>query len=481
MPGAKFVTPLSALNALDPASQVPSSNRAAALDQLKARFGARYNDGLAMREQHGHTTTLFPNHPPEAVIFPESTAEVVEIVNICRPTGTPIIAFGAGTSLEGHLNAPYGGVCLDFGHMKRILNVHVEDLDCEVEPGVTRKELEAHLRDTGLFFPLDPGADATLCGMAATRASGTNAVRYGTMREVVLSLTAVMADGSVVRTGSRARKSAAGYDLTRLLIGSEGTLGIITSATLRLFGVPEAIVAAVCPFKTLDSACRTVTAAIQLGLGMARIELIDALQIRATNKYANLSLAEVPTLFLEFHGTTASTREQVSIFKELAAAEHGGPFEWAERPEDRSKLWQARHDAYWASLVLRPGARPLATDICVPVSRLAECVAETHADIAESGLIAPIVGHVGDGNFHVMPLIDPANADEIHKVELFNERLVERALKMGGTSTGEHGIGMGKMKFMEREHGAGVTLMIAIKRALDPYNILNPGKIVALP
>lgn len=471
---------MTALN-ISASSSSPSTNRLITLSQLKNRFGTRYHDGLAIREQHGHTRTLFPNQPPEAVIFPESTAEVVDIVNTCRPSGTPIIAFGAGTSLEGHLNAPYGGVCLDFGHMKRILNVNIDDLDCEVEPGVTRKELEAHLRDTGLFFPLDPGADATLCGMAATRASGTNAVRYGTMRDMVLSLTAVMADGSVVRTGSRARKSAAGYDLTRLLVGSEGTLGIITSATLRLFGVPESIVSAVCPFKTLDGACRTVITAVQLGLGMARIELVDALQIQATNKYAKLSLTETPTLFLEFHGTPTSTREQVCIFQELAAAENGGPFEWAERPEDRSKLWQARHDAYWASLVLRPGARPLATDVCVPVSRLAECVAETHADIAETKLIAPIVGHVGDGNFHVMPLIDPEDADEIRRVELFNERLVERALKMGGTSTGEHGIGMGKMKFMEREHGAAITLMVAIKKALDPYNILNPGKIVALP
>lgn len=462
-------------------SPSPNSARIAALARLKERFGNRYNDGMAMREQHGHTTTLMPNLPPEAVIFPENTGEVVEIVNICRAANTPIIPFGAGTSLEGHLNAPFGGVVLDFARMKRILKVNAEDMDCEVEPGVTHRELEAYLHDTGLFFPLDPGADATLGGMAATRASGTNAVRYGTMREAVLNLTAVMADGSVVHTGQRARKSAAGYDLTRLLVGSEGTLGIITALTLRLHGVPESILAAVCPFKTLEGACRTVTTAIQLGLGLARIELLDPMQLRAVNAYSKLSLAEVPTLFLEFHGTNAGTREQVEIFKELAVAEHGGPLEWATQPEDRSKLWRARHDCYWAAIGLRPGSRPYSTDVCVPVSRLAECVSETHADIASSGLLATIVGHVGDGNFHVLLLVDTDDAQEIHKLKRFNERLVARALKMDGTSTGEHGIGMGKMQFMEQEHGAGVALMVAIKKALDPYNILNPGKIVALP
>ena len=332
-----------------------SDTRAATLAALKLRFGPRYADSPALREQHGHTTTWIPNQPPEAVIFPENTEEVVEIVNLCRESRTPIIPFGVGTSLEGHLNAPFGGVCLDFARMKRILAVNADDMDCEVEPGVTRKELEAHLRDTGLFFPIDPGADATLGGMAATRASGTMAVRYGTMREAVLNLTAVMADGSVVRTAGRARKSSAGYDLTRLLVGSEGTLGITTALTLRLFGVPETILAAVCPFKTLDGACRTVTQAIQLALGLARIELLDPVQMRASNSYSKLSLAEVPTLFLEFHGTREATIEQVEIFKELAAAEEGGPLEWAERPEDRTRLWQARHDVYFANLGLRPG------------------------------------------------------------------------------------------------------------------------------
>jgi D-lactate dehydrogenase (cytochrome) len=463
-----------------PANENRSGARDATLAALKLRFGQRYSDGAALRAQHGHTTTWIPNQPPEAVIFPENTAEVVDIVNMCRESRTPIIPFGVGTSLEGHLNAPFGGVCLDFARMKRVISVNAEDMDCEVEPGITRKELEAHLRDTGLFFPVDPGADASLGGMAATRASGTMAVRYGTMRDCVLNLTAVMADGSVVRTGTRARKSSAGYDLTRLLVGSEGTLGITTALTLKLFGVPETILAAVCPFRTLEGACRTVTQAIQLALGLARIELLDAVQMRAINSYSKLSLAESPTLFLEFHGTRAATVEQVDIFRELAAAEGGGPLDWAERPEDRSRLWQARHDVYWANMGLRPGTSVFATDVCVPLSRLAECVTETHADIEDMRLIAPVVGHVGDGNFHVTPMVDVSSADEVARVELFNDRLVQRALAMGGTCTGEHGVGSGKMKFMVKEHGAGVAVMAAIKKALDPSNIFNPGKIVAL-
>ena len=466
---------------LDQPASPPDAARAATLSALKERFGERYGEGLALRQQHAHTTTWIPNQPPDAVIFPESTEEVVEIVNLCHTTRTPIVPFGIGSSLEGHLNAPFGGVSLDFARMKRVLAVNTEDMDAEVEPGITRKELNHHLHNTGLFFPVDPGADATLGGMAATRASGTNAVRYGTMRECVLNLTAVMADGSVVRTGQRARKSSAGYDLTRLLVGSEGTLGIITRLTVRLYGIPETILAAVCPFTTLAGACRTVTTAIQLGLGIARIELLDPLQIRSINNYSKLSLAETPTLFLEFHGTRAGALEQVEIYRELAEAEGGGPLEWAERPEDRSRLWQARHDVYWATFTLRPGATSMATDVCVPVSRLADCVTETYADIENLKLIAPIVGHVGDGNFHVMPLIDMSNADEIRAVETFNERLVARALAMDGTCTGEHGIGTGKMKFMRREHGSGVDVMKAIKSALDPDNILNPGKIVALP
>ncbi len=464
-----------------PANNNRTNNHTATLAALKLRFGPRYADGLAFRQQHAHTTTWIPNQPPEAVIFPESTDDVVEIVNLCRASRTPIIPFGAGTSLEGHLNAPRGGVCLDFARMKRVLSVNTDDMDCEVEPGITRKELEAHLRDTGLFFPVDPGADATLGGMAATRASGTTTVRYGTMRDCVLNLTAVMADGSVIRTAGRARKSSAGYDLTRLLVGSEGTLGIITALTLKLFGVPETVLSAVCPFKTLDGACRTVTGAIQLGLGLARIELLDPLTIRSVNSYSKLALAEAPTLFLEFHGTRAATVEQVEIFKELAAAEDGGPLEWAERTEDRNRLWQARHDAYWAGLALRPGASAFVTDVCVPLSRLAECVGQTYADIASMDLIAPIVGHVGDGNFHVLILMDVNDPEEVVRVEKFNDRLVERALDMGGTCTGEHGVGMGKIKFLGKEHGPGVAVMAAIKKALDPDNIFNPGKIIDLP
>jgi D-lactate dehydrogenase (cytochrome) len=458
-----------------------SQDRARTLATLKDRFGVRYADGLALRQQHAHTTTWIANQPPEAVIFPESTEEVSEIVQLCRASGTPIIPFGAGTSLEGHLNAPLGGVCLDFARMKRVLAVNAEDMDCEVEPGITRKELERHLRDTGLFFPLDPGADATIGGMTATRASGTMAVRYGTMRDVVLGMTVVLSDGSIIRTGGRARKSSAGYDLTRLMVGSEGTLGIATSVTLRLFGVPEAILAAVCPFKTLDGACRTVTAAMQLGLGLARVELMDVVSIRAVNAHSKLTLPEIPTLFLEFHGTQAATQEQVAIFMELASAEGGGPLDWAEKPEDRTRLWQARHDAYWAGLGMRPGAKAFVTDVCVPLSRLAECIADTMVDIESAKLIATVMGHVGDGNFHVMVMFDMENPEEIAAVETFNNRLVERALNMDGTCTGEHGVGSGKIKFLGKEHGPALDTMVAIKKALDPDNILNPGKIIALP
>lgn len=459
---------------VDPAARIET------LSALEQHFGNRYQDGLAICEQHGHTTSWLPNQPPEAVIFPENTDEIVRIVNLCRKSRTPIIPFGAGTSLEGHLNAPLGGVSLDFTRMKQVLSINRDDLDCEVEPGITRKELNTYLRDTGLFFPLDPGADATIGGMAATRASGTMAVRYGTMRDLVLSATCVMADGSVIRTARRARKSAAGYDLTRLMVGSEGTLGIFTSLTLRLYGIPETILSAFCPFSTLEGACNTVMAAMQLGLGLARIELLDALQIRAVNSYSSLELPETPSLLLEFHGTKAATGEQVEMFRELAEEEGGGPLDWAERPEDRNRLWQARHNAYWAALALSPGAKAMTTDVCVPMSRLAECIKKTHEDIQQTGLIAPILGHVGDGNFHVCVLTDVDDGQEIAKVEAFSDRLAERALEMDGTCTGEHGVGTGKIKFMEKEHGAAVATMSALKRALDPDNILNPGKIIAL-
>jgi D-lactate dehydrogenase (cytochrome) len=393
----------------------------------------------------------------------------------------PIVPYGTGTSLEGHINAPFGGVSVDTSLMKRIVAVHDEDLDCVVEPGVTRKELNEFLRDRGLFFPIDPGADASIGGMAATRASGTNAVRYGTMKDNVLSLTVVTPNGDVVKTARRAKKSSAGYDLTRLFVGSEGTLGIITEVTLRLQGIPEAISAGICPFPSVKAACDAVIVTIQTGLPVARIELLDEVQVRAVNAHAKLTLPESPLLLLEFHGTEAGVREQAERFGEYAAEYGGGPFEWATKVEDRSRLWQARHDAYWAAKGLRPGAQSVATDVCVPISRLAECVEETKRDIAATGLIAPIVGHVGDGNFHVQPLVDMDDPEEIAAVEAFVERLVDRALAMEGTCTGEHGIGQKKMKYMEAEHGPeALDLMRTLKRSLDPQNIMNPGKMIAL-
>jgi len=388
----------------------------------------------------------------------------------------PVIPFGVGTSLEGHVNAPGGGIAVDTSRMKRVLAVNADDLDCTVEAGLTREELNAHLRDTGLFFPVDPGANATLGGMAATRASGTNAVRYGTMRDNVLSLTAVMADGSIVTTGRRARKSSAGYDLTRLLIGSEGTLGIITALTLRLQGIPQAISGGVCPFPGLDEACRAVIATIQMGIPVARIELVNALQMRAMISYSRLDYPESPCLFLEFHGSDAGVAEQAESFGEIAAEFGGGPFLWTSVEEDRTRLWKARHDAYWASMTLRPGARALSTDVCVPISRLAECIGETEKDIAEMGLIAPIVGHAGDGNFHVLALMDTADPAEVDRVEAFVARLNARALRMEGTCTGEHGIGQGKIGFLGSEHGRGVHFMRLVKQALDPHGILTPAR-----
>lgn len=448
---------------------------------LAARFGNRLVTSLAVRQQHGHTLTWIPNQAPDAVVFPQSTEEVSEIVRLCAAHGVPVIAFGTGTSLEGHVNAPFGGVCIDMSQMKRIVAVHAEDLDVVVEAGVTRKELNEHLRDQGLMFPIDPGADASIGGMAATRASGTNAVRYGTMKDNVLALKAVMADGSIVQTSTRARKTSAGYDLTRLLVGSEGTLGIITEVTLKLHGIPEAIAAGVCPFPSVKAACDATILTIQTGLPVARIELLDDVMIRGVNLHAKLGLPETTMLFVEFHGTEAGVAEQSERFGEIAAEYGGGPFEWATKAEDRSKLWQARHDAYWAAKALRPGFDSVATDVCVPISRLAECVEETKRDIEESGLIAPIAGHVGDGNFHTQPLVDLNDKAEVERVQAFIDRLVKRALAMGGTCTGEHGVGQKKIKYLEQEHGPeAVAVMRTIKRALDPQNILNPGKIVVL-
>jgi D-lactate dehydrogenase (cytochrome) len=454
---------------------------AAVSAELAKRYGGRVTISLAVREQHGHSLTWAKNQPPDIVVYPRTTDEVSDIVRLCAEHDVPIIPFGTGTSLEGHINAPFGGVSVDVSLMKRIISVHEEDLDCVVEAGVTRKELNEHLRDKGLFFPIDPGADASIGGMAATRASGTNAVRYGTMKDAVLSLTVVMPSGEVVKTASRAKKSAAGYDLTRLFVGSEGTLGIITEITLKLHGIPEAISAGICPFPSVKAACDAVIMTIQSGIPMARIELLDEVQVRAVNMHSKLSLPESPLLLVEFHGSEAGVQEQAERFGEIAMEFEGGPFEWATKPEERSKLWQARHDSYWAAKGLRPGAQSVATDVCVPISRLAECVDDTKSDILATGLIAPIVGHVGDGNFHVQPLVNMDDPAEIEACEAFIDRLVKRALAMEGTCTGEHGIGQKKMKYLEIEHGpAALELMRVLKRAVDPRNIMNPGKILAL-
>ena len=450
------------------------------VDELRRCFGERVSTSAALRTQHGHTTSWLANEPPDAVVFPESTEEVAEIVRLCADHKVPLIPFGTGTSLEGHVNAPRGGISVDLSRMNRVIAVHAEDLDAVVEAGVTRKALNEQLRDTGLFFPIDPGADASLGGMASTRASGTNAVRYGTMKDNVLNVTAVMPDGSIVQTARRAKKSSAGYDLTRLLVGAEGTLGIITELTLRLAGIPESIAAGVCPFPDVEAACNTVIMTIQSGIPVARIELLDKLTVQACNTYSKLDLAEAPTLFLEFHGTEKGVEEQSRRFGEIAAEFGGGPFEWATRTEDRSRLWQARHDAYFATSALRPGAGRISTDVCVPISRLAECVAETVRDIEEYGFLAPIVGHVGDGNFHTVLLIDMDDEEEVAAAEAYMTRLARRAIEMDGTCTGEHGIGQGKMKYLNAELGGAVEVMKAIKRAIDPDNIMNPGKIFSL-
>jgi len=452
---------------------------AAAVEKLAARFGNRLVTSQAVRDQHAHTTTWLPSQPPDAVIFAQETADVQDVVRICASHGVPVIAFGAGTSLEGQVNAPAGGVCIDFRDMNKVLEVHPEDLDCVIEPGVTRKALNEHLRDQGVFFPIDPGADASLGGMASTRASGTNAVRYGTMRENVLALKVVRGDGEIITTGTRAKKSSAGYDLTHLFIGAEGTLGIITELTIKLRGIPETIAAAACSFGSVRGACQATIMAIQTGIPVARIELLNAEQVMACNAYSKLSLPLTPLLLLEFHGSEADVAEQSRNFAEIAKECGGGDFTWTTRPEDRTKLWQARHDAYWAVKALRPGAGVVATDVCVPISRLADCVTETEDDLKRLKLQSPIVGHVGDGNFHCSLLCDVDDAGEMARGEEFMHRLVERAQSMGGTCTGEHGIGQGKQKYLKTELGfEAIDAMRAIKQALDPQNIFNPGKII---
>lgn len=448
------------------------------LGSLRQVLGDRISTSAAVCAHHGKDESYHTPHAPDAVAFAHSTEEVAALVRLCADYKTPVIAFGTGTSLEGHVAALRGGLCIDMSQMNRVLRVSPEDLDATVEAGVTRKQLNEHLRDTGLFFPIDPGADASLGGMAATRASGTNAVRYGTMRENVLALTVVLADGQVIRTARRARKSAAGYDLTRLFVGSEGTLGIITELTVRLYGIPEAVSAAVCAFPSIESAVDTVILTIQNGIPVARIELLDEAQIAAINKYSKLDHKVAPTLFFEFHGTPAGVAEQAETVKQIAAEHGGDDFRWATTSEERSKLWQARHDAYYAALALRPGSKGLATDVCVPISRLAECIAETKRDLAQSPIPYALVGHVGDGNFHLVFMIDPDRPEELAEASRLNDRMVARALAMDGTSTGEHGVGYGKMEFLIAEHGAAVSVMRTIKRALDPSGILNPGKIV---
>lgn len=445
--------------------------------RLSDRIGVRISIAAAVREQHGHSLTWLANQAPDIVVYPQTTQQISEIVTACAALDVPVVAFGAGTSLEGQVNAPYGGVSIDMSGMNRIVAVHEQDFDCVVEPGVTRRQLNEFLRDKGLFFPVDPGSDASIGGMVATRASGTNAVRYGTMRDAVLALTVVLPNGEVVKTSNRARKSSAGYDLTRLFVGSEGTLGIVTEVILRLHGLPEAISVALCPFGTVKDACEAVIATIQLGIPVARIELLDEVQVRAVNLYSKIALPESPLIMLEFHGSDASVAENATRFGEVAEEFGGGPFQWAIRPEDRLRLWQARHDAYWAAKALRPGSEAITTDVCVPISRLAECLDATKQDVSTCGLVAPIVGHVGDGNFHVAPLIDMNDAIEREVAEQFVDRLVRRAISMDGTCSGEHGIGQAKLKYLALEHGrATLDLMNLLKQAIDPRGIMNPGK-----
>ncbi|MFI4888075.1 MAG: FAD-binding oxidoreductase [Burkholderiales bacterium] len=454
---------------------------AALTERLTGEYGERAVTNHAIREQHSHGEGLADAGMPDIVVFPQTNEEVASIVRICNTARIPVIAFGVGTSLEGHVAALYGGVCLDLSRMNRVLEVNDADLDCRVQAGVTREQLNSELKGTGLFFPIDPGANATIGGMASTRASGTNAVRYGTMRENVLGLAVVMADGRIIRTGGRARKSSAGYDLTRLFVGSEGTLGIITEVQLRLYGLPAAISAAVCQFADLKGAVDAVIVAMQLGIPVARIELLDDVQMDACIRFSGLDEFEPkPTLFFEFHGTDIGVREHAEMVESIAADHGGSRFRWTTAQEERSRLWKARHNAYYAALALSPGKQAFATDACVPISRLTECVLETQADVVATGLVAPIVGHVGDGNFHLVVLFDPAKPDERAKAEALAARVSTRAIRMGGTCTGEHGIGVHKLDALVAEHGEAVSVMQTIKRALDPNDILNPGKTVPL-
>jgi D-lactate dehydrogenase (cytochrome) len=457
-----------------PASKLPQG----LIDELRSLLDSRFSMSQALRDQHGRGESYHEVLAPDAVCFAESTEDVSNVVKLCARHQTPVIAFGGGTSLEGHVSAPFGGVSLDVSRMNQIIKVRPGDMDVTVQAGVTRQQLNSHLRDTGLFFPVDPGAECTLGGMAATRASGTNAVRYGTMRENVVSLTVVLANGEVIRTSSRARKSAAGYDLTRLFVGSEGTLGIITEVTLRVYPIPEATSVAICPFSDLASAAEVVTAVIQMGIPISRVEFLDEYAVQATNSFSGTTYKETPTLFFEFTGSEHNVTEQARQVQEIAAEFGVKEFEWAVEPEKRNQLWKARHNIHYAIMSMRPNAKIWSTDVCVPTAALPECIKQTHDDISKASFFIAAVGHVGDGNFHLGLVIDPENAEEMAEAEALNDRLVRRAIEMDGTCTGEHGIGTGKRKFMRLEHGEGVEVMRAIKQALDPRNILNPGKIL---
>lgn len=455
----------------------PDTERAIA--ELSEQLANKVSTNDGVRRQHGVDEGWHAPAPPDAVVFADSTSDVVAVAQVCSRYRVPLIPFGVGTSLEGHVAALRGGICVDLSGMNRILEVNVDDLDCRVEAGVTRSALNERLSREGLFFPLDPGADATLGGMTATRASGTNAVRYGTMRENVLGMTAVFADGRVVRTGTRARKSSAGYDLTRLIVGSEGTLAIVTEVALRLYGVPECIGGAVCSFATLDGAVRTVIETIQLGVPVARLEVLDEVQVDACNRFSGLDLPVQPLLLIEFHGSPVSVADQASVVQQLASGNDGTGWQWSTDPGERNRLWKARHDAYYAARALRPGAKAVPTDVCVPISQLADCILSTRRDLDDSGLVASIAGHAGDGNFHVLILFDPDDAAETQSAHELHRRMVARALSMGGTCTGEHGIGYGKLEFMSAEHDrASLEAMAAVKKALDPDGILNPGKVI---
>jgi D-lactate dehydrogenase (cytochrome) len=452
------------------------------IDELRRVLGERVSVADSVREHHSHGESWHPAGLPDVVVFPVSTDEVSDIVRVCAERRVPIVPFGMGSSLEGHVNAIHGGVSIDLTRMTRVLRMSPEDLDITVEAGLTRLKLDSHLKNTGLMFPIDPGADATIGGMTATRASGTTAVRYGTMRENVLGLTIVLADGRVITTGGRARKSSSGYDLTRLFVGSEGTLGVITEVTLRLQGRPEAVRAAVCPFQSMEGAANTVIQTIQLGIPVARIEIVDEAQLRVVNAYSKTDYPIAPTLFFEFHGISQTmVEEQIRAVEEIAREQGAQEFQWAASLEDRATLWQARHNAYYATVASRPGARAWTTDICVPISHLAECILETQADLREADVVAPLVGHAGDGNFHLIFMLDPHDPKEFATISTLNERMVERALRFGGTCSGEHGVGVGKLKYLSQEHGASLDVMRAIKRALDPHNLMNPGKLIPAP